>query len=359
MLELDEQDLNVKGSGKTGKRYAHTKVSEFDPFYAVERSNWTKAEIAGVVEYLKRQPEFVDVFEANGENLLKTVESMLANSEKFQKEAVINARQLSWQTQLMAGKVASPKFFRSELGRWLGMFKRFQFGQVENIVRSFQQSGTNGISALRILARGFPDEVQHVEQLRAVEMLRKGLEEVEKIARESPESVDISASTVSKMRKMILSAEVEFNDVVSRLNPINKNNIGSQAALWARYAAKRWAYAFLFNTIAGTALDVVGINVSDDLKDKDPIERAIWSATRNLIPFFYDAKSPNHLFATPLLPDTGPFSGGRQYLKGMIEWGFNITPGAGLVNRLSNRFASNWIIDQIMPKKEDGGTLRM
>ncbi|MHA2067984.1 MAG: hypothetical protein ACXABY_26785, partial [Candidatus Thorarchaeota archaeon] len=290
MLEVSEEELgrlgtDPKATGKKGVRYGAAKLSEYDPFFWMERTNWDDAEIAGVVEYLHKKPEWRSTVERNGGDFVKTVESMLEGNEKYQREALIQARQLSQQTQIMAGNVASPHIFRSETAKILGMFKRFKFAQIEQIVRSFNTSGTSGIGALRILGRGFPEEVAHVEALRSIETLRKGIEEVENLRRKFPQDYpDLDITSLTAVRVEVVRQEKELNSIINRIQPINKNNKASQAALWAKYSAKRLAYNFFWNILANVALDASGFGVSEFERQKDPIERAWRSAYRNAVP---------------------------------------------------------------------------
>jgi cell fate (sporulation/competence/biofilm development) regulator YlbF (YheA/YmcA/DUF963 family) len=356
LLEIAESDIArfSKTKKKTGVRNAMSKISELDPFFMWERANWAKAEVAGLVEYAFKQPGWESAVKKHKGDYVKAVEEIISSEPIHQRRSVVSARQLSWQTQLMAGNVASPHIFRTELGKILGMFKRFGFGQVENMIRSFQQSGTDGIAAVRMLARGFPDEIQSVETLRSIETLRKGIEATEQLARKFPNDVDVNLNVVTKMRKSVTAVEKELNNTIKRLQPINKNNKSTQTRLWAKYAAKRWAYAFMYNVMASMVLDFLGFGMSDAYKSQDPLERATAAASRNLIPFFWDVRNPSRLVAPPIIPDTGgAFGGKRQYLKGMVEWGFNSVKYAGVINRLSNRMLSNAVTDLIVPKENE------
>jgi hypothetical protein len=57
-----------------------------------------------------------------------------------------------------------------------------------------------------------------------------------------------------------------------------------------------------------------------------------------------------------MMPDVGgPFASGRERARGMIRWGFNVVPKAGMIDRLTGRVASDFLLDQITPKKTKGG----
>lgn len=351
LMEISEDDLGIHGTGKkTGIRQAWSRASEWDPFFMWERINWTRSEVAGLAEFASKQPEWEEVLKKhNGDNVL-AIDEILGNPAKL-KQAVISARQLSWQTQLMAGNVAAPNIFRTEWGKIIFMFKRFGFGQVENIIRSFQLSGTKGIAALRILARGFPEEVQHVETLRSYETLRKGIEELEALAREDPE-IKINMGAVTAMRNIVKDAEKELNDMILRIQPINRNNKAAQVRLWTKYSAKRLAYSYLWNILSSMTLDALGLGDDNEKRGEDPMDRAMRSSTRNLVPFYWDIRDPMQLVSPAIFPDVGGvFGSPRQRAKGWVRWGFNSTRYVGVANRLTKNVTADFIADLFVPKK--------
>lgn len=340
-----------------------TKIKEIEPFQAAERSNWDYSEIMGIVETVRGTPRYQRLV-AEGHDPVQSIETVLRDFEVVGRRALINAQALSQQTQLMPGFVASPRFFRSVMGKVLGMFNRFPFGQLENIILSFQTSGSNGASALRILRRGIDEEVVPVEELQKMETFRKAIDELIKLRKKSPNDVTIDGRTLRAIKKVMGEFEQDMSAVITRLQPINRAGPnqkikGSQVRLWSQYTAKRAAYLFFYNVLANVAMDALGYDVPPQLQELSPLERAWRSTWHNLIPFFWDTRNPNALLGTPLLPDFT--SGGvnvskRSVYRGLLRWGMNVVPFAGAADRLTGRIGSDAIVDFLAPIESAGGS---
>lgn len=351
LLDMTEADLGMSDAKVGAIRRSYTKLREIDPFDRAEQGNWDYSEILGIVEYARKNPEYESLIK-QGATDVQAIEKLMEDKDFF-KRSVISAQALAQQTQFMPGVVASPKFFRNKFTSILLMLKRFPVSQIENIFLSFNVSGAEGASALRILRRGFEEEVAPVEELQKIELFRQGIDSVVNLKKKNPDDVDVSLSDLNKFRSAIKEIENDLNADVQKIQPINKNNALSQTALWAKYSGKRVAYVFMWNYLANILADSIGIGLSEEEKERDPFERAVESAWLNLVPFFWEARNPDRLIAPALFPsfNQGFEVSGKSIFRGMLRWGFNITPFAGMVDRLSGRIISNTLTDALFPDK--------
>lgn len=368
MMEMTKQEMfpdSPKIDPNILQRFL-AKLDEVEPFQGFERSNWDYSEIMGVVEMVMQSKLYKDM-EANDPNFdpVLGIEKALRESSELMLRSLINAQSLSQQTQLMPGYVGSPKYFRSTIGRVLGMFTRFPFGQIENMVLSFRTSGANGAAALRILRRGFSDEAVPAEKLQEMATFRAAIGDLIRSKKKNYKNVDLPLPFLNRIHDQMKEFEDDMARVVNQLQPIGRIEEGkqvkrSQIALWAKHIGKRVGYAFMWNVFANIAIDALGIGISDEWKKVDPIERAWRSAWINIVPFYWEVANPNAMFATPLLPDftAGGFGVSRRtFAKGLARWGFNLVPGLGMVDRITGRVISTNLVDVIAPVEKKEGKI--
>ncbi len=378
-MEIRQEEPNVartKVSEEDIQRGKLRDVSEkFDPFQLAEKSNWHYAELGGLVNNVVNRKAYKDLV-SKGMDRWEAIDQVLENRKIF-KEAVREGRDLAANTQISPTASYRPSLFDSA---WLRttflMYKRFPIAQLEHIANTLSSlEGSKGLRAQRILRRGLSEEATTVEVLQSVETFRKALEELKK--QQAPKrfgkiarKVAVDDKVIDEMVNHLKSAEKELNNQIKESTNI-RNKFGMYRQ-WMKIGATSFMLSTAFQVIY-SLLNQVYNQVTGDKdtditkamknwdsmsdKEKEKIIQAVMlKSGLDAAPLPFYGLNPSRFMQSALTPDLEVLMFGNLNLRGAartaVNYGLNVIPGLGLLNRIFNQKITNFIV----PKAEKEST---
>ena len=300
-------------------------LEKIEPFRMKERYNWNKSHLAGMSEYAIRR----------GVKTIPELEKFLADPRRF-KEAKVQAMDLAERTQLLLSRAARPEMIgqmqQTPGIKWLAMFKRFQFGHIENVARSLFPKGSKGQRAVNIERRAFPDELAPVEALRDLEFLRARFDNLVRLMKKKDPGLKeagldkVPIEVVREIRDALRAEEVELNHMIRQLEPTA--GTPRQALNWVNVTAKVMGISFVWNTLYNFAVDTA---YGASRRDTN-LWAAVKNAFLNAVPFGFELTDPNRAYIPPLVSQ---FEFG--FKRGVARLIPLLVPGGGPVNRFTGR----------------------
>ena len=300
-------------------------LEKIEPFRMKERYNWNKSHLAGMSEYAIRR----------GVKTIPELEKFLADPRRF-KEAKIQAMDLAERTQLLLSRAARPEMIgqmqQTPGIKWLAMFKRFQFGHIENVARSLFPKGSKGQRAINIERRAFSDELAPVEALRDLEFLRERFDNLVRLMKKKDPGLKeagldkVPIEVVREIRDALRVEEVELNSMIRQLE--STAGTPRQALNWVNVTAKVMGISFVWNTLYNFAVDTA---YGASRRDTN-VWAAVKNAFLNAVPFGFELTDPNRAYIPPLVSQ---FEFG--FKRGVARLIPLLVPGGGPVNRFTGR----------------------
>ena len=155
----------------------------------------------------------------------------------------------------------------------------------------------------------------------------------------------------SKDQYFTTQKEIELNNTIKKLEPLNGNK-AKIIATWGKYYAKSVAISMAFSFF----WDSVEYGLTGNKKKDDGLNHYLFKAFLDNSPLPFYGFNPSNFMQAPIIPNIEPMVYGnfssRNLTRGAVDYGLNVVPGLGLVNRVVNRRISNAITDVITPKKK-------
>jgi 2'-5' RNA ligase len=330
-------------------------VGKVEPFQLMEKTNWSYSEIAGVVNNLMKRPEYKQM-KSEGMDDIAIFNKMLEDQDTYS-EAVRSGIDLAANTQVSPTAAYRPFFYDKPLMRILGMFTRFKFTQLQHIAQTLLSSkeGIDGLRAQRILRRGLTEEVEPVEILREVEINRKAINKLFDLANKKNTDLGIPKEEIKKYLDYLESQETELNQAIKELEPLKGGNV-KMTAHWGKYYLKLAVMSVLFQfgyDIFDAAIRGL-VGDDDDDEKKQTVGRIALRTFLDLSPLPFYSFNPSNFLNPPIIPNVEPFLFGNFNARGMVkalaQYGLNVIPGLGVVDRATGRTISNELTDIIAPK---------
>ena len=337
---------NIKKAMSAIKDRETVIVSEFDKSLGVktgaldfmgkaERINWDASGAKGIVQGTINSPEF------------KGQKHTLVEIEKALGDPAIMGRATKYginlmeEIQLSTSRALKPEFFRnaSLLKRIVGQYKRFQVGFLEVTARNMKVSGVTGGRANSILRRAIPDEVAVVENLRKVETM------IAAVKQSMPEYKSKGwAEDANSFLKFLAEQESQINNAIKQIEP----RTTSKSLAWTGAASAAGIGISL-------AWNLLWVNVRQNVNPQKPKkfqEQLDWAVSSA---FNYGSPvnlAPGSYLKPRSLAPSIPFAEKDGSVgKSIVKQAVRMTPGLGVIDRLSGRSISSGINSVLFPKK--------
>ena len=344
---------DIEGATKSDK--IRDVIEKYDIGKLSEISNWSYAEIAGIVDYLMKVPEYKGLVKG-GMTPKQAFNKLLENQDTYN-GAVRSGRDLASKTQISPAPAYRPEVFARPLNRALLMFQRFRFATIEMLSETMGKlEGAEGGRALSVLRRGLSGEADDVEVLRSVETLRKNIENVFKEYKKAKKSPELSVSNdeIDSYLNYLKFQEKELNNALKQKAPLggSKSQI---AKTWGKWYGIAVGISVAFQYLYEMRDDFVrGIIGKDEKKNKQTAARRVFRVLNDVSPLNTYNPSP---FSTPIIPSftNQMFIYGNFNKRGMfsagVRYGFNVLPGLGFLDALTGRVGSDAITNIVSPPK--------
>jgi len=344
---------DIEGATKSDK--IRDVIEKYDIGKLSEISNWSYAEIAGIVDYLMKVPEYKGLVKG-GMTPKQAFNKLLENQDTYN-GAVRSGRDLASKTQISPAPAYRPEVFARPLNRALLMFQRFRFATIEMLSETMGKlEGAEGGRALSVLRRGLSGEADDVEVLRSVETLRKNIENVFKEYKKAKKSPELSVSNdeIDSYLNYLKFQEKELNNALKQKAPLggSKSQI---AKTWGKWYGIAVGISVAFQYLYEMRDDFVrGIIGKDEKKNKQTAARRVFRVLNDVSPLNTYNPSP---FSTPIIPSftNQMFIYGNFNKRGMfsagVRYGFNVLPGLGFLDVLTGRVGSDAITNIVSPPK--------
>jgi len=327
--------------------------NRLDTFQRSERRNWGMAELGSIINSVVKRPEYKELKASKGS--IEAINELLKKQDVFD-GAVREAATTAAETQVAANPAMRGEFYDAPLHRIIGMFTAFKTRQLQVLGEALgKQEGVDGARAQMILRRGLSRDVEPIEVLREVEVQRRAMETMLRKAVKHRENIGVPYESLRQMVDHLKTQEAELNGIVKKLEPLAGKRRGV-AFLTGKYFAKVSAISVFFSLLWDSVYPAV--YGEEDKKDAEErlstaLQRAFW----DVLPSPFYGADPSKFFMSPVAPNlqrSAPFgkTTKRGLVTDLISYGATVTPGVGLIDRISNRRLSRGLVDVIAPKKE-------